>query len=191
MITHNVIVIGASAGSVTPLRQIARGLPPEFSVPIVLVIHVSPRVPSRITSLLGYDTAMPVKEIEDKAELQPGILVAPPNYHVLIEKDGTLALDAGPPVSYSRPSIDVLFDSAAHACGSGAIGLALSCANTDGLRGAQTIVSYGGHVIIQDPEEAEYNALPQAIIEQVSPIHVARACDIPALLCELAANKKL
>jgi two-component system chemotaxis response regulator CheB len=159
----DVIVIGGSAGALEVLLVILPALPSSLAIPIVVALHVAPNHPSLLPTLLGRACARPVREVEDKLPLAPGaIYVAPPNYHVLVERARTLALSVDPPVHFSRPSIDVLFESAADAFGRAAAGIVLSGANEDGARGLRRILDAGGLAAVQDPAAALHAEMPAA-----------------------------
>jgi len=166
----DVIVIGGSAGALEALLEILPALPAEFIIPIVIVIHLLPEHPSLIPRLLSRVCQRPVREVEDKVAMQPRtIYVSPPDRHVLLERDGTLALSLDPPVHFSRPSIDVLFESAAYSYGPSVAGLILSGSNEDGARGLCEIHRAGGLAIIQDPQSAPHPVMPAAALRWVGP----------------------
>jgi two-component system chemotaxis response regulator CheB len=168
--TAQVIVIGGSAGALDVLLELAGGLTDAAGAPIVIALHVQANQPSLVPELLARTSRRPVREIEDKLALEPRtIYVAPPNYHVLIERDRTLALSVDPPVHYSRPSIDVLFESAADSLGAAVIGIVLSGANEDGAHGLSRIYQAGGTAAVQDPATALYPAMPAAAARAVGP----------------------
>ena len=157
-----VIVVGASAGGLRALEMVLGGLPRGFPVPIVAVQHRSRESSDAYADILGRDVKLPVSEIEDHDELRaPGVYLAPPDYHVLLEP-GRLVLSVDEPVSYSRPSIDVLFQSAADVYGSKVIGVLLTGANHDGAKGLARIKEAGGYAIVQDPRTAESREMPAA-----------------------------
>lgn len=161
------IVIGASAGALEALSIILPALPANFCVPIVVVVHIPPDKKSVLAEILHAKCRISVVEVEDKEPLLPGTAyVAPPDYHVLIEADNTLALTNEDPVLFSRPSIDVLFESAADALGSAVIGIVLSGANHDGARGLEVIVKAGGIALVQDPLQAFAAAMPEGAIRR-------------------------
>lgn len=165
-----VIVIGGSAGALEALLEILPALPAELTIPIVIVIHLLPEHPSLIPRLLSRRCQRPVHEAEDKVAIQPStIYVSPPNYHLLLERDGTLALSVDPPVHFSRPSIDVLFESAADSYGPSVAGLILSGSNEDGARGLCEIHRAGGVAIVQDPQSAPHPVMPAAALRWVGP----------------------
>jgi two-component system, chemotaxis family, protein-glutamate methylesterase/glutaminase len=164
-----VIVIGGSAGALEALLVLLPALPSSLAIPIVVALHVAPNHPSLLPALLGRACARPVHEVEDKLPLSPGaIYVAPPNYHVLLERDRTLALSVDAPVQFSRPSIDVLFESAADAFGRAVAGVVLSGANDDGARGLRGIVDAGGLAAVQDPATAGHAEMPAAAARAAS-----------------------
>lgn len=162
----SVICIGGSAGALKPAADIVGALPGDFAVPIVICIHrgmpTSVVTTSHAVTYLNRVSALTVSEIDDLDDLDPGIHVAPAGYHTLVTKD-SLSLSAEPPVSFSMPSIDVLFESAADSHGPGSVAIVLSCANTDGCTGAKRIRSVGGTVIAQDPATAEHTNLIDAV----------------------------
>jgi len=181
-----VIVIGGSAGALEPLLALVAALPPAFATPIVVVVHLAPGQPSLIPELLAR-AGRPAAEVDDKQPLERGtIVVAPPNYHVLLERDATLSLSVDEPVLFSRPSIDVLFESAAIAFGRRATGVVLSGANDDGADGLARIAAAGGSAFVQDPASAEHPTMPAAALHRVP--H-ARALSIPDLARHLAGKE--
>ncbi|MBX3200355.1 MAG: chemotaxis protein CheB [Labilithrix sp.] len=160
----SVVVMGTSAGGLRALERVLGGLSPVFSVPIVAVQHRS-RESELFASVMQTLVALPVREAEDKDELvAPGVYLAPPDYHLLLEPGGRLALSTDEPVSFSRPSIDVLFESAADAYGPAVLGVLLTGANQDGTRGLVRIRAAGGFAIVQDPATAESPEMPAAAI---------------------------
>ena len=168
MIDPRVIVIGGSAGALDGLLEILPVLPATLATPIVVVIHLAPNAPTLVPALLERATARQVLEIEDKQPLVPfAVHVAPANYHVLFERDATLALSVDAPVNFSRPSIDVAFESAALAFGGAVAGILLSGANEDGANGLWQIAEAGGLAIVQDPGTARHDVMPRAAIGQL------------------------
>ncbi|HEY1550579.1 MAG TPA: chemotaxis protein CheB [Kofleriaceae bacterium] len=165
MIDPRVIVIGGSAGALDALLAILPALPVQFAIPVVIVLHLAPNPASLVPELLERATKLHVLEIEDKQPLmRAAIHVAPPNYHVLLERDGTLALSIDEPVHFSRPSIDVMFESAARAFGAGVAGVLLSGANEDGAAGLRRIAEAGGRAFVQDPTTARHAVMPAAAV---------------------------
>lgn len=175
-----IIAIGGSAGALEPLMHIVRSLPDAVTAPIVVVIHLVPRTPSLLPLLLQRETSRPVVEPEDKTPLAAStVYVAPPNYHMLVERNRTIALSVDEPVQYSRPSIDVLFESVARAAGIGAIAVLLSGSNSDGAEGLGLIAAAGGSVIVQSPTTAQFSEMPLAGQRRVPSALALDASDIP------------
>jgi two-component system chemotaxis response regulator CheB len=166
-VPYSVVAIGTSWGGLAALTKLLGDLPTDFGIPIVVVQHRSKDSEKLLVQLLQDVTDMKVGEIEDKDPLTPGMVhVAPANYHVLIE-EGYASLTIEEPVRFSRPSIDVMFSSAADTYGAGAIGVVLTGANEDGARGLAHIVKRGGLALVQDPKTAEIPIMPQAAIRAV------------------------
>ena len=164
---YSVVAIGTSWGGLAALTKLLGDLPMDFGIPVVVVQHRSKDSERLLVQLLQDATDMKVGEIEDKDPLTPGTVhVAPANYHVLIEQ-GYASLTVEEPVRYSRPSIDVMFSSAADTYGTAAIGVVLTGANEDGARGLAHIVKRGGLALVQDPKTAEIPIMPQAAIRVV------------------------
>jgi two-component system chemotaxis response regulator CheB len=160
--SYGVVVVGASWGGLEALTSLVRGLPADFSVPVVAVQHRGRDSQALLASLLQDRTKLRVSEPDDKEPLLAGHLyVAPADYHLLVD-DGHLTLEMDAPVRYSRPSIDVTFSSAADTFGPRAIGVVLTGANADGSRGLRCIVDAGGTGIVQEPESAEMPVMPRA-----------------------------
>jgi two-component system chemotaxis response regulator CheB len=180
------IVVGCSWGGLEALGAILAGLPTDTGATVVMAQHRLPRR-AETADLLSRRSAWPVCEAADKDRLRPGVaFLAPGGYHLLVERD-CLALSTEAPVAYSRPSIDVLFDSAAAAHGPRVIGVVLTGSNHDGAAGLTAVVARGGRAIVQDPGTAERAAMPQAALaavpkatvlplDQIGP-HLARLCE--------------
>ena len=180
------IVIGGSAGALDALATILPSLPAGFALPIALVLHLLPGKPSQLANVLALHTKLAVRETDDKQPFTPGTIhVAPPNYHLLLERTGCLSLSVEDPVLFSRPSIDVLFESAAEAYGPATLGVLLSGANEDGARGLRRIADAGGITVVQDPETAVARAMPEAAIRLLEPHHVLPLAGIGKLLASL------
>lgn len=157
------VVIGASAGALEALSVILPGLPSQYSLPVIVVVHIPPHKKSLLTELFQEKCKMDVVEGEDKAPIRGGtVYFAPPDYHLLIEPDKTLSLSNEEPVLYSRPSVDVLFESAADAYGPGLMAIILTGANPDGAKGLQAVIEAGGAAMIQQPGNAYASAMPKA-----------------------------
>jgi two-component system, chemotaxis family, protein-glutamate methylesterase/glutaminase len=163
---YRLVVVGVSAGGLFALRTLVAGLPPEFDLPVAVVQHRS-KDSELLCELLQECTHLVVGEVNDKDEIAPGrVYVAPPDYHLLVER-GYFALSIDEPVRYSRPSIDVMFFSAADAYPHDVVGIVLTGANADGAAGLRRIVDSGGYAIVQDPATAEVRAMPQAALKAV------------------------
>jgi two-component system chemotaxis response regulator CheB len=159
------IVIGASAGAVDTLSVLLPGLPADYPLPLLVVVHLPADKPTILPELLRAKCRIAVREAEDKEPVVPAtVYFAPPDYHLLVEADRTLALSSDEPVLYSRPSIDVLFESAADAYGPHVLGVVLSGANSDGALGLKAIMDAGGRGAVQDPQSASAAAMPQAAL---------------------------
>ena len=178
----DLVVIGCSWGGLAAMSSLLEALPPDFDVPMVVVQHRG-EARSVLTELLGRHTVRAVVEPDDKDELRPRhVYVAPPGYHLLVDRTGfSLATDA--PVNYSRPSVDVLFESAAGAFGPRMAAVVLTGANDDGAAGLRQVAAAGGMALVQDPGTAERSAMPAAALAAVPTALVA---DVPGLARLLA-----
>src|SRR4051794_8642760 len=180
------IVIGASWGGLEAVGQILSGLPERFPVPVLVVQHRAEDSGDLLAGLLDRAGPLPVAEADDKAPLPwHGVLVAPPGYHVLVERDH-LALSTEAQVQFSRPSIDVALETAADALGPGVVGVVLTGDNADGAEGLAAVRRRGGVAIVQDPESAERSAMPSAARAAARPQVVAELGEIAPLLVRLA-----
>ncbi|MFT3692522.1 MAG: chemotaxis protein CheB [Kofleriaceae bacterium] len=179
------VVIGGSAGALEALLALIPALPPEFEPPIAVALHLGANNRNLIPEILRGVTDRRAFEAEDKMPLRPNeIYIAPPNYHLLIERTRSLALSVDDVVNYSRPSIDVLFESAADAYGARCAGIVLSGANDDGARGLARIVMHGGKAFVQAPVTASQTAMPIAAMSKVG--DRAQVMSIPDLANALA-----
>lgn len=173
--TRQLVVIGASWGGVNALRVLLAGLPPELAVPVVVVLHRSPEGGDGLTTVFRAATKLVVMEARDKQPLEPGhVYIAPADYHLLVEPS-SLALSVDEPVSYARPSVDVLFESAADAYGSATVGVILTGSGSDGARGMLRLQKAGALTVVQDPATAENRGMPDAAllsarVDQVLPL---------------------
>lgn len=180
------IVIGASAGGIDALLQLLPGLPPAFRIPIVVMLHLPEERDSHLAEIFNLRLALPVREAMDKEAIRPGtVYFAAPGYHLSIEYDRSFSLSCEPPLHYSRPSIDILMESAADAYGSAVAGVLLTGANEDGAAGLCKIHACGGVTIVQDPKEAQSAVMPDAALSLFAPDHVLKLNDIHALLLTL------
>jgi two-component system, chemotaxis family, protein-glutamate methylesterase/glutaminase len=160
------VVLGSSAGAVEALMVILPGLPRRFRLPLMVVVHMPAAAQSGMAELFRSKCQLAVKEAEDKEPIQEStIYFAPPNYHLLVEIDRRMSLSSEEPVLYSRPSIDVLFETAADAYGTGLAGIVLTGANSDGACGLRAVCESGGVGIVQKPELAQEPTMPQAALQ--------------------------
>lgn len=186
MARYEVIVMGGSAGSLTALAELLPVFPAGYPLPIVIVQHLHPLQDRYFIEHYAGMCALKVKEAEEKEPILPGVITfAPPNYHLLIEDDRTFSLSVDEKVNYSRPSIDVLFESAADAYGPRCIGVILTGANPDGALGLAKIRAKGGMAIVQDPETAESSYMPRAAIQATAVNAILPVREIGKLLCEI------
>ena len=164
---HKAIVIGTSAGGLYALSSLLEALPPDYPLPVIVVQHRYKDQKELLEQILQSKCAIKIKQADEKEKIEKGVVyIAPPDYHLLIESDLTFSLSSDVLVSYSRPSIDVLFESAALAFGSQLIGVLLTGANRDGTDGLFTIKNSGGLTIAQSPAEAQFPYMPQSAIDK-------------------------
>jgi two-component system chemotaxis response regulator CheB len=185
---YELVVIGCSMGGMHALQKIFETLPEDFPLPIAVVQHRYRTSNESLPSFLRQHSRLNVVDSVDKEWIRPGtVYLAPANYHLLVER-GELSLSVDEVVAYSRPSIDVLFESAADAYASGVIGVILTGANSDGARGCATIKKRGGFVIAQDPKTAESPSMPQAAIDATRVDRILPLNRIGPFLVELSRN---
>jgi two-component system, chemotaxis family, protein-glutamate methylesterase/glutaminase len=160
------VAIGASAGGVDVLSVLLSSLPASCRASFIIVLHIPRERPSLLPDVFGARCALPVREAEDKEPVQPGtVYFAPPDYHLLLDRGPAFALSSDEPVHFSRPSIDVLFDSAADIYGERLLGLILTGANQDGAEGLAAIGRAGGRTVVQEPAGAAVPFLPEAALQ--------------------------
>lgn len=180
------IVVGASAGGVEALLNIFTPLRKGFSLPVLVVLHLPDERNSQLAQVFRHRLAIPVEEARDKQDICPGTLyVATPGYHLSIEADRSLSLSLEAPVHHSRPSIDVLFESAADVYGPGLLAVVLTGANSDGARGLARVKELGGITVVQDPKEAQVSTMPEAALALHEPDHILTLQGIGQLLAGL------
>jgi len=183
------IVIGTSAGGVEALSRILPSIPATLAAAILIVIHVPRERPSLLGEIFRAKCKLHVDEAVDKAEIKPGtIYFAPPDYHMLVDRGPQIALSVDEVVQFSRPSIDVLFESAADIYGARLLGVLLTGGNEDGAAGMAYIAQCGGSTILQDPAEAIAAAMPEGALKVMKPTHILRLDDIRNLLIALATK---
>ena len=178
--SFDAVVIGASAGAISALSVLLPALPEKYPLPILIVVHLPADKDSVIAELFQGKCPLRVKEAEDKEALMPGtIYFAPPDYHLLVEKNNTLSLSSEEPVLFSRPSIDILFESAADAFGAKLLGIVLTGASEDGAAGMHAVCAHGGVALVEDPATAYATAMPRAALaacasaQKLSLAHIA------------------
>lgn len=160
------VVIGASAGALDALTTLLPAIPRTFPAPLMVVVHIPSDKDCCLAELLDQKCQLRVREAEDKEPVVRGtVFIAPPDYHLLVEKNSRLSLSSEEQVNYSRPAIDVLFESAADVYGATLVGVVLTGANQDGAKGLQAIHRAGGITVVQDPETAQASAMPRAALE--------------------------
>lgn len=173
------IVVGGSAGALDALFELLPALPPGFPIPLGIVLHRSARGPSPLAEVLGARCALPVHEVDDKQPIRPGaVYLGPPDYHLLVDEGPTFSLSRDELVHFSRPSIDVLFESAAATLGRRVVGVVLSGANADGAAGLAAICNAGGQGVIQAFADAAVVAMPEAAARSAP---TARVLPLPAI----------
>lgn len=180
------LIIGGSAGSLDVLLKMLPDIEADLTFPVIIVIHRKPGKDSMLTSLLANKTKLPVKELEEKEEIKAAtIYITPPDYHLLIENNRTFSLDASEKVNFSRPSIDVTFESAAEVFNENLVCLLLSGSNNDGTYGLQKVKENGGIAIIQDPASAVVPYMPEHAAENVTIDKILGVEDIAAYINQL------
>lgn len=188
--TIKAIAIGASAGAVQALQVILPRLPVGYPLPVLVVVHVPPDRSNVLLPLFQSKCRMRVKEAEDKEPMDGGVIYfAPSDYHMLVEADGALALSNDEPVNYSRPSIDVLFESAADAYGPALVGVILTGANNDGAAGLKAVTDAGGVAIVEDPAQAYASAMPNAALDAAATAKVMNLDAIASYLSSLGTAR--
>lgn len=184
-----VLIIGGSAGSLSVLMHILPEMPKLNDFAIVIVVHRKSADDQTLEDLLQLKSNIKVKPVEDKVPLIPGfIYIAPSNYHLLFEKNQTLSLDTSEKINYSRPSIDVSFESAAEIYGKSLVALLLSGSNSDGTRGIKAIQASGGIIAIQNPLSAEMPFMPNNAILHTNPDFILKREEILDFITSI--NKK-
>ena len=159
------VVIGASAGGVQALGTLMAALPADLRPPCFVVLHLPRERPSLLPEIFSPHCRRPIEEAQDKEPVQPGtVYIAPPDYHLLIDRGPALALSTDDLVHFSRPSIDVLFESAADVYGKGLLGIILTGWNEDGADGLEAVHRAGGLTIVQHPDTAEAPVMPQSAL---------------------------
>jgi two-component system chemotaxis response regulator CheB len=183
------VTIGTSLGGLSALKTILRELPSDFPAAIAIVQHRHKESANVLATHLQQFTLLPVHEVEDKQQILPGhVYIAPADYHLLVEP-AYFSLSTDEPVSYARPSIDVLLETAADAYADSTIGVLLTGANQDGVQGLSAIKQRGGIAIVQSPETAISPVLPMAAMAKLSVDWVLPLEQIAACLIRLCQQR--
>lgn len=186
------IVMGVSAGGMNVLKYMINVLPAGFNSPIIVVQHLSPRSDSAWIRMLNANSKLPLREAREKETITAGnIYFAPPNYHLLVERTRTFSLSVDERVNFARPSIDVLFESAADVYREKLTGIILTGSSRDGANGLRYIKSLGGRTIVQDPSEAEAPFMPATAISTQQPDYILPIREITAMMISLDKQKPL
>lgn len=187
--SYEAIVIGVSSGGMPALKTLLPALPADFPVPLIVVQHTGAYSGNYWIHILDGLCKLSVKEADEKEYIVPGtVYAAPPGYHLLIETDRSFSLSISEKINYARPSVDVLFESAADVYSDRLIGLILSGANHDGAAGLKRIKQLGGLAIVQNPSDAESPMMPASAIAAVVPDYILPLRGIADLLQKLTMN---
>ncbi len=188
---YKAIVIGSSTGGFYALKRIITSLPEGFALPILIVQHISSNSDNFMAKYLDNLSHVTVKEADEKEKILPStVYIAPPNYHMLMEEDFTISLSTEQKRNYARPSVDVLFETAALAFGDQVIGVVLTGANNDGAKGLLAIKDAGGLTMVQNPDESEAYLMPRSAIEVAAPHFVLSLDEITNKLVELGKESR-
>lgn len=184
------VVMGVSTGGVAALKTLLGALPADFPIPLLIATHITPDADDGLAVLLDTVCPIRVKEADEQELMIPAtVYLAPANYHLLVERSGNLALSIDPPVNFARPSVDVLFESAAEVYGPALIGIILTGAGYDGSKGLLKIQMSGGLTIVQNPADAEMDSMPRSALQLLKADHVVQLTEIPGLLLRLVLGK--
>ncbi|TYR34515.1 chemotaxis protein CheB [Sphingobacterium phlebotomi] len=187
--TTEILLIGGSAGSISVLLEVLPHLNDHLSFPIMVVVHRKAHPESILEGLLGFRSRLPVEEAYDKMTLKANyIYLVPADYHLLFENKQMVSLDCSEKVNYSRPSIDVTFQSAAQIYMKHTVALLLSGANTDGLEGLRYIAQQQGTVLVQDPDTAEIAYMPQQALLNLQVDTVLKPEEMASFINQLSTN---
>jgi two-component system, chemotaxis family, protein-glutamate methylesterase/glutaminase len=183
---YKAVVIGTSAGGFHALSHLFKALPKDYHLPIIVVQHRSKDKTDLLEMVLQTKCEITIKQADEKEKIQPGVVyIAPANYHLLIERDHTFSLSSDELVKFSRPSIDVLFESAAAVYRGALVAIILTGASNDGAEGIRTVRTVGGYTIAQKPEEALYGFMPSSSIATKDIMKVWTLDEIQHFLLEI------
>jgi two-component system chemotaxis response regulator CheB len=184
---YDVLVIGASLGGLTAVSTLLSALPADFGLPVIVAQHRGAQIPEGdVAEIWQRICALPVDDAEDKMPIEPGrVYVAPADYHLLVETPHHFALSIDAPMLWARPSIDVLFESAADVFGPAVIGVVLTGASADGSVGLKAIRDRGGCALVQDPATAECAVMPRAALTATPVNHVLPVAELGRLVVAL------
>lgn len=183
---YQIIVIGGSAGSIAVIMTLLPALHTGLKFAIIIVLHRKKSSLSDLPMVFASRTKIPVKEVEDKEPVLPGMIyIAPADYHLLIEKDHTFSLDQSEKINFSRPCIDTTFQAAAEIYKEQTACMLLSGANADGVEGLKYVKQKGGLTVVQSPETAEMPYMPTKAIDSMTVDQVIKADDLAAFITQL------
>ena len=186
---YEAIVIGVSSGGMNAMKSMFPLLPGDFSIPIIIVQHISPRSDNQWITLLNGKSHLCIKEADEKERIEQGkVYIAPSNYHLMVGSNKTFSLTIDERVNFARPSIDVLFESAAEVYKSKLIGVVLTGANNDGTKGLKRVKEYGGLTIVQDPATAESGYMPASAIAAMQVDYILPLDGIIDLVVKIAGS---
>ncbi|HEV2800913.1 MAG TPA: chemotaxis protein CheB [Pyrinomonadaceae bacterium] len=186
--TFEIVVVGTSFGGLKALQTLLPALAPNFPLPVVVVQHRGKETDT-LCEFLQRHSALPLTEPNDKDAIAPGrVYLAPRDYHLLVERDG-FALSTEAPVAYARPSVNVLFESAAEVYREHTVGVVLTGANADGARGLAKIKAYGGMCVVEDPASAESKGMPRAAVAAVKADAVLPLASVAPFLNQLCLHE--
>ena len=180
------VAVGCSAGGMQAVARLLAKIGPDFRLPLIVVQHVQRDQDGQLLRFYSACTRLAVQEAEEKELLRPGhVYLAPADYHLLLERDGTFSLSVAEKVNFCRPAIDVFFESAADAFGPALIGAVLTGANNDGALGLKRIQERGGLTLVQRPESAQFPAMPRAALRCMQADHVLTVEEMSSFLASL------
>ena len=186
MSEYKAVVIGGSAGSFSLMLKILSGIKSDFKLPIILCMHRLKHVRSGIAESMRTKSKLPIIEPMDKQRIEPGVVyLAPANYHMFVELDGTVSLSTEEMNFFCRPSIDYTLSSCAAAYREKLVGIILTGANADGAKGLKDIADKKGYTIVQDPATAEVDTMPKSALAVMTPNEVLKPDGIIAFLNNL------